>query len=95
VPHTVRRETSPYRAALTEARSPPRSSRMTIEEVEDIEDIIRALTAVVESLEASAAKQAMQEAFVQVRAYAGETLVPARGRPPGQQLARSSRPSRV
>jgi hypothetical protein len=42
---------------------------MTIEEVEDV---VRALTAVVENLEASAAKQSMQEAFMQVRAYAGE-----------------------
>jgi hypothetical protein len=57
---------------------------MTIEEVEDV---VRALTAVVENLEASRAKQSMQEAFVQVRAYAGEARAPARGRPPGQQLA--------
>ena len=43
---------------------------MTIEEVEDV---VRALTAVVENLEASAAKQSMQEAFMQVRVYAGES----------------------
>jgi hypothetical protein len=42
---------------------------MTIEEVEDL---VRALTAVMDHLEASAAKQSMQEAFMQVRAYAGE-----------------------
>jgi len=39
---------------------------------EEVEDVARALTAVVENLEASAAKQSMQEAFMQVRAYAGE-----------------------
>jgi hypothetical protein len=55
---------------------------MTIEEVEDV---VRALTAVMENLEASAAKQSMQEAFVQVRAYAAETQAPTRGRPPGQR----------
>jgi hypothetical protein len=54
---------------------------MTIEEVEDI---VRALTAVVEHLEASAAKQSMREAFVQVRAYAGELRTPERERPPEQ-----------
>jgi hypothetical protein len=55
---------------------------MTIEEVEDV---VQALTAVVENLEASAAKQSMQEAFVQVRAYAGATRALARGGPPGQR----------
>jgi hypothetical protein len=54
----------------TKARPPRRSSHMTIEEVEDV---VRALTAVVENLEASAAKQSMQEAFMQVRVYAGES----------------------
>jgi len=56
---------------------------MTIEEVEDV---VRALTAVMKNLEASAAKQSMQEAFVQVRAYAAETQIdaldaPREGRP--------------
>jgi hypothetical protein len=44
--------------------------------IEEIEDVVRALIAVVENLEASAAKQSMQEAFIQVRAYAGETRAP-------------------
>jgi hypothetical protein len=39
---------------------------------EEVEGVVRALTAVVENLEANAAKQSMQEAFMQVRAYAGE-----------------------
>ena len=46
---------------------------------EEVDDVVRALTAVVENLEASGAKQSMQEAFVQVRAYAGETWAPAKG----------------
>jgi hypothetical protein len=41
--------------------------------VEEVEDIVRALTVVVENLDADASKQSMQEAFTQVRAYAGET----------------------
>ncbi len=45
---------------------------------EEVEDVVHALTAVVENLEASGAKQSMQEAFVQVRAYAGEMRAPAR-----------------
>ena len=44
---------------------------------EEVEDVVRALTTVVENLEADAAKQSMQEAFMQVRAYAGETRVSA------------------
>jgi len=51
---------------------------MTIEEVEDL---VRALTAVMDHLEASAAKQSMQEAFMQVRAYAGEPRALAGERP--------------
>jgi hypothetical protein len=39
---------------------------------EEVEDVVRALTTVVENLEASSARQSMQEAFTQVRAYAGE-----------------------
>jgi hypothetical protein len=59
---------------FAKARTPRRPSHMTIDEVEDV---VRALTAVVENLEAGAAKQSMQEAFMQVRAYAGETRAPA------------------
>jgi hypothetical protein len=54
---------------LAIARSLHCPSHMTNEEVEDV---VRALTAVVENLKASGAKQSMQEAFVQVLAYAGE-----------------------
>jgi hypothetical protein len=54
-------------AELARTRPP---SHMTTEE---IEGVVRALTAVVENLEADAAKQSMQEAFLQVRAYAGES----------------------
>jgi hypothetical protein len=53
---------------------------------EEVEDVARALTAVAENLEASAAKQSMQEAFTQVRAYAGETWAPA---PPRQRQAKA------
>jgi hypothetical protein len=60
---------------LARARPP---SHMTTEEVEDV---VRALTAVGENLEASAAKQSMQEAFVQVRAYAGESRPRGPNRP--------------
>jgi hypothetical protein len=35
---------------------------------DEIEDVVRALTAAVEKLEASAARQSMQEAFMQMRA---------------------------
>lgn len=56
-------------AELGRTERPRHPSHMTTEEVEDV---ARALTAVVENLEASAAKQSMQEAFMQVRAYAGE-----------------------
>jgi hypothetical protein len=48
---------------------------------EEVEDVVRALTAVGENLEASAAKQSMQEAFVQVRAYAGESRPRGPNRP--------------
>jgi hypothetical protein len=51
----------------SKARAPRQRSHMTIEEVEDV---VRALTTVVENLEASSARQSMQEAFTQVRAYA-------------------------
>ncbi len=37
---------------------------------EEIEDVVRALTTAVDNLEAGAARQSMQEAFMQVRAYA-------------------------
>jgi hypothetical protein len=50
---------------------------------EDVEDVVRALTAAVENLEAGGARQSMQEAFLQVRAYAcgadirrGEVVAP-------------------
>ncbi len=39
----------------------------------EIEDVVRALITVVKNLEAGAAKQSMQEAFTQVRAYASAT----------------------
>jgi hypothetical protein len=51
----------------------------------EVEDVVRALTTVVDNLEAGAAKQAMQEAFIQVRAYAGETRAPVSGTPPGRR----------
>jgi hypothetical protein len=51
---------------------------MTIEEVEDV---VLALTAVAEKLEADAAKQSIQEAFMQAHAYADEMLAPAGERP--------------
>jgi hypothetical protein len=54
---------------------------MTIDEVEDV---VRALTAVAENLQAIA-KQSMQEAFTQVRAYAGECgCTRWNGRPPAK-----------
>jgi hypothetical protein len=56
---------------------------------EEVEDVARALTAVAENLEAGAAKQSMQEAFTQVRAYAGETWAPAMERPPRQRRAKA------
>jgi len=52
---------------------------------EEVEDVVRALTTVVENLEADAAKQSMQEAFMQVRAYAGETRSSAREHRPQRQ----------
>jgi hypothetical protein len=58
---------------------------------EEVEDVVRALTTVVENLEAGAAKQSMQEAFMQVRAYAGETRAPVRERPQVKVLIRPSR----
>jgi hypothetical protein len=54
---------------------------------EEVEDVVRALTKVEETLEASAAKQSMQEAFMQVRAYASATRASARERPPWQRQA--------
>jgi hypothetical protein len=56
--------------ALAEAQLARCSPQMTTEE---IEDVVRALTMVVENLDAGAAKQSMQEAFMQVRAYASAT----------------------
>lgn len=38
---------------------------------EEVEDVVRALTAAVENLETGGARQSMQEAFMQLRAYAG------------------------
>jgi hypothetical protein len=64
---------SPRRTGSALARTRP-SRHMTIEEVEDV---VRALTAVVEKLEASAAKQSIQEAFMQAHAYADEMLASA------------------
>jgi hypothetical protein len=56
---------------------------------DEVEDVARALTAVAENLEADAAKQSMREAFMQVRAYAGETRAPVSGTPPRQRQARA------
>ena len=64
---------------MTQAQPSRHPSHMTIEEVEDV---VQALNAVVENLEVSAAKQSMQEAFMQVRAYAGES----RPREPDRQV---------
>lgn len=60
---------------LAGARSLRRRSHMTTDE---IEDVVRALTMAVENLEAGAARQSMQEAFMQVRAYADATRASAR-----------------
>jgi hypothetical protein len=60
---------------LAEARALRRPSHMTTDE---IEDVVRALTAAVEKLEADAARQSMQEAFMQMRAYADATRASAR-----------------
>jgi len=57
---------------LAQAR---RQSRLTTEE---IEDVVRALTMVVKNLDAGVARQSMQEAFMQVRAYADATRASAR-----------------
>jgi len=40
--------------------------------IEEIEDLVRQLTAVADKLEARAAKQSIQEAFLQAHAYADE-----------------------
>ena len=56
---------------------------------DEVEDVVRALTAVAENLEAGAAKQSMQEAFTQVRAYAGEMWGPAMERRRGQRQAKA------
>jgi hypothetical protein len=37
---------------------------------EEIEGVVRAMTTVVQNLEANVARQSMQEAFMQIRAYA-------------------------
>ncbi len=67
-----------------ETRAAPRHScHMTTEEVEDV---VRALTIVVENLEAGAARQSMQEAFMQVRAYAGATSSGSEKPPPHDRL---------
>jgi hypothetical protein len=69
------------RANLARAASSQHSSRLTVEEVEDI---VRALTMIVENLDAGAAKQSMQEAYMQVRAHAVEIRAPARTTPTRQ-----------
>jgi alkylhydroperoxidase/carboxymuconolactone decarboxylase family protein YurZ len=51
-------------------RSHDRHFRLTTQE---IDDVVRALTMVAENLENDAARQSMQEAFAQVRAYAAAT----------------------
>lgn len=56
-----------FRRVLAKMRSSRRHSHMSTEE---IEDVVQAMTTVVENLEASAARQSMQEAFMQVRVYA-------------------------
>jgi hypothetical protein len=43
---------------------------------EEVEDVVRALNAVVEYLETRVAKQSIQDAFLQVRAHAGELSQP-------------------
>jgi hypothetical protein len=63
---------------------PRRPSHMTTDE---IEDVVRALTAAVKKLDADAARQSMQEAFMQMRAYADATRASARERPPRQRQA--------
>ena len=68
-----------FKGLGSKARPPRRSSHLTTEEVEDV---VRALTTVVENLEASCARQSMQEAFMQVRAHAGELRALARDRSP-------------
>jgi len=56
-----------------EARSTLCHSHMTTEE---IEEVVQVLTTAVEILEAVAAGQSMQEALMQVRAYAGTMRAP-------------------
>jgi hypothetical protein len=56
---------------------------------QEVEDVVRALTKVVENLETGPARQSMQEAFMQVRAYADETRVPASERPSGNGRLKS------
>jgi len=65
-----------------------RSFRLTVEEVEDI---VRALTMTVENLDAGAAKQSMQEAYVQVRAHAVTMRAPARTTSPGNDRLKPAR----
>jgi hypothetical protein len=50
---------------------------------EEIEDVVRALIKMEKNIEASAAKQSMREAFVQVCAYASATRASARRDRPG------------
>jgi hypothetical protein len=47
---------------------------------EEIEDVVWAMTTVVENLEAGAARQSMQEAFMQVRVYANAMRASVRER---------------
>jgi hypothetical protein len=56
--------------SLHEARRARCPSQMTSEE---IEDVVRALILVVKNLEVGPAKQSLQEAFTQVRAYGSAT----------------------
>ena len=53
--------------AVAKMRSSRRHSHMSAEE---IEGVVRAMTTVVQNLEANVARQSMQEAFMQIRAYA-------------------------
>jgi hypothetical protein len=52
---------------------------------QEVEDVVRALATAVENLEASSARQSMLEAFMQVRAHAGEMCARGRDRSPRQR----------
>jgi tRNA G37 N-methylase TrmD len=55
--------------------------------IEEIEDVVRALTTVMDNLETSSARQSMQEAFLQVRAYARSMRASGKVRPPRRRQA--------